>query len=213
MGKIAIIFIFIFIQFQLTNAQQFAENSWHSGKILLDTEDTLSGNLKFSLQNDVIQVEMNGSLQTFTSRKVLSFNFYDRFEQRERTYYTLPFTKVSNYKTPTFFELLAQGEAITLLGREALATQTTYNNYYNPYNPNPNFPTTYTFIKTSFYFLYKNGKIKPYDGTKKGLLVLLQDREKDIKEYLKNNKVRFENKEDIINLINYYNQQKAKNDK
>ena len=59
---------------------------------------------------------------------------------------------------------------------------------------------------TSF-FLYKNGKIVSYNGTKKGLLYLLRDREKDVKDYLKENRVNFENKHDLIDLIRYYNLQ------
>jgi hypothetical protein len=189
------------------SAQYIAENYWHIGKIYLDTGDTLAGNLKYNLSNEIIQIEQSNTLQTFTARKVLSFEFFDRSEQRDRAFYTLPFAKVANYKTPVFFELLLESDPITVLSREALVTQTSVMN--NPYAIGaPGIPVRQTFVKTSFFFLNKSGKLKPYDGTKKDLMIHLQDREKDIKDYLKNNRVRFDSKQDIVAIIDFYNKKK-----
>ncbi|MCU0444809.1 MAG: hypothetical protein MUE85_07805 [Microscillaceae bacterium] len=208
--KLGLILTFILVSISAGYAQYIAENYWHIGKIYLDTGDTLAGNFKFNLTNEVVQIEVNNTLQTFTARKVLSFEFFDRAEQRDRIFYTLPYPKVPNYKTPIFFELLLEGDAITVLSRETLVTQTTIVN--NPYFiGQPGVPMRQTFVKTNFYFLYKNGKIKPYDGTKKDLLLLLQDREKDVKDYLKNNRVRLDNRQDVVALIDFYNQKKKTN--
>lgn len=210
MQKQIIFFISLLLLSHFSFAQRFVEEAWHEGTVLLESGDSLQGNLKFNLSEEIIQVDMRGSLQTLTSRKVLSFKFFDRFDNRNRSYYTLPFSKVADYKTPTFFELLWQGDHITLLNREAFVTQTSTNPYYGGFGMRNNFPVTYSYIKNNFYFLYKNSKIKLFDGTKKGILILLQDREKDIKNYLKDNRVRFDNKQDMIRLIDFYNALKNK---
>jgi hypothetical protein len=209
MRKYSLIYIAISVLLlasSVLKAQRLAQDYWHEGKIVLE-DDTIGGNLKFNLENELIQIDKNGVLQTLTARKVLAFQFFDRYEQRERSYYALPYAKVSNYKTPTFFELLYQGESVTLLCREAWATQTTTLNN-NPYSPN--MPINIQYVKASFYLLYKNSKIRLFDGTKKGLLILLEDREADIKNYLKANRVRLDSKEDMTNLIDYYNTRKKK---
>ena len=208
MKNIAIfIFIIINLCFHLElQAQRFAQNYWHkNGKVKLTDGTIYEGELKYDLENELIQLQVNGVLKTLTSRKVGSFEYYDNFEQRDRYFYALPFAKVSGYKTPTFFELLMQDQPITLLVRESLTTQTDVIN--SPYTINRGATITRTVIKYDFFFLYKNGKIVSFNGTKKGLLYLLKNREKDIKNYLKENRVNFENKRDLIDIIRYYNLQ------
>jgi len=203
---VIIVITFCFVSKNETFAQGFAENYWHSGKVFLEEGDTLAGTLKFSLQEEVVQIETPTGLKTLTARNALAFYFLDRFEQRERYYYALPFPKVSNYPTPTYFELILQGDPITLLCRESMVVQTFINN--NPYAMNPGIPMRRNVLKHDFYLLYKSGKIVPFNGSKKGLLYLLRDRERDIKLYLKENRVNFESKQDMANIIDYFNSKK-----
>ncbi|GAB4396249.1 MAG: hypothetical protein OHK0053_09850 [Microscillaceae bacterium] len=188
------------------SAQAFAEESWQEGLIILEEGDTLRGEFKFDLQNELVQLQTQGSLKAFTSRKVLAFQFFDRYYGRDRFYFTLPYAKVSNYPTPTFFELVYQDQPLTLLCRESLVTQTFVNN--NPYVLGPNIPVTTTRVKCDFFFLDKNGRIRPFNGTKKGLLYLLKDREKDIKDFMEENRLRIDDKADMTRIIAYYNERK-----
>lgn len=194
----------------LLRAQVMADNYWQNGKVYLTSGDTLRGNFKFNLTNEVLQIEVRGTIKTFSARKILAFDFFDRIEQKKRYYYTLPYSKVSHYKTPSFFELLFQENPLTLLCREKLITQTVvYNNPYNTYPSNT--PIIQTRIKYEFYILKENGEIVPFNGTKKHLLYLLRDREKDIKTFLKENRISYTNKRDMIRVIDFYNFQKNKN--
>lgn len=203
--RIGLLLVFLFCVNAL-QAQRFAQNYWHDGLVILESGDTLQGKLKFDLENELVQLESRGTLQTLTSRKTLAFQFYDRYEQRDRYFYTLPYSKVSDYKTPTFFELAMQGDPISVLVRESLITQTFVNN--NPYTVRAGVPITRTSIKYDLYFLDPDGDIVSYNGTKKGLLYLLRSRENDIKEFLKENRIRYDSKLDIIKVIQYYNSKK-----
>lgn len=209
--KIISVFLFLVIAFLSSPAsgfaQYFAENYWHNGKIFLENEQVLEGKIKYNLENEIVQLETN-RLQTFTSRKVLSFQFYDANWQVERYFYNLPFAKVSNYETPTFFELLYQGEHVTLLCREDLVTQTFVNN--NPYAWNPGMPITRTSVRSKFYFLFKNGKIRAFQGGKRELLYLLRDRERTLKKYLKEQRINYDSRPDMVRVIEYYNSIKVK---
>lgn len=201
------IFILFFLSSEYVSAQAFAPNFWHEGTVTLQNGQIYTGNLKFDLDNEIIQVQSRNGHKTLTSRKVSSFEFYDKSLRQDRIYYTLPFAKVSNYKTPSFFELVAQGKPISILSREKLVNESiTANNGINRGFGGPTFVRTV--VKYDMFFLYSNGKIKSFNGTKKGLLYLLQDREKDVKEYMKANRVRLDDREDIVNLILYYNTKK-----
>lgn len=205
------IFVFFVISLFWANlaeiyAQRYAQDYWHkNGKVKLEDGSVYEGDLKFDLENEIVQLQVDGVLKTFTSRKIQAFEFFDTFEQKDRYYYALPYAKVSNYKTATFFELLLQDTPVSLLCRESLTTQTYTNN--SPYYVYQGPPITRTVIKNEYYFLYKNGNIALYDGTKKGLLYLLRDREKALKDYLRDNRVNFENKNHLMDLINFYNLQ------
>lgn len=199
--------ILTLISFQnLAFTQHFAQNYWNQGKVFLDSGDTLVGKIKYNLDNEVVQVQQL-TLKTFSSTNILGFEFLDTKNGVQRYYYTLPFKKVSNYETPTFFELLKEGEAITLLAREDLETRTITNT--NPYSPTAGMPFTTTRLKINLYFLYKNGRIKYYNNTKKALLLLLKDRERQIKEFIKQNNIKYDRPSDIIAIVNYYNKLKV----
>ena len=61
-----------------SNAQQFAFEFWHTGKVVIDSGDTLRGNLKYDMSNDILQVQIDKRLESFSSRKVLFFEIFDR---------------------------------------------------------------------------------------------------------------------------------------
>ncbi len=191
------------------SAQYFAENFWHKGELYFQEDeggDSLKGDLKYNLAENIVQLEVNSTLKTFTARKVLYFKIYDSKLDKERQFYSIPFNLSSDYKTPTFFELLKEGSPYTLFCREKLITQTTIAN--NPYYGTQGMPIVQNRIKFDYYLLsvYGSGEIRVrFFDDKKTLLLLLQDRENDIKEFMKENKTRFEVADNILDLISYYN--------
>ncbi|MCS6820556.1 MAG: hypothetical protein NZ551_01670 [Microscillaceae bacterium] len=207
--KIKFSFIIFFTAVSLPSgrawSQYFAEREWQNGSVFLE-EDTLIGNFKYELERETVIFESGGQLQTFSSRKVVGFQFYDNYYRKNRFFYTLPFAKRSNYKTPTFFELLYQGETVSLLCREQLTSRTQSVLTPNPWGIGvPNTIITYS-IKYDFYFLFnKNNQVKYFNSTKKDLLRLLPDQASALQNYLEKNKVRFNSPEDMTNLIAFYN--------
>ncbi len=194
---------------QIVQAQYFAPNVSHQGKVYLTNDEILEGIFTFDLENETVQISQRGLIKTLHATKVLSFEFFDKFERKTRYYYTLPFPKVSSYPIPTFFELVHQGEPLTLLSREKLVTQTRF--YNNPYSLGRDFPVTQTFVKYDFYLLKSNGKIIFLDNSRKGILSYFQDQEENLKEYMKQNRVQTELREDMAGLIDYYNSLKTNN--
>lgn len=212
MKKLFTLSIFIFYGYFNLYAQKqndSVEDYWHFGKVVLLTGDSIIGNFRFDLDKEILQVELKNTLQTYSARKIKSFRLYDRTAKKERHYMAMPFKKKSNYKTPTFFEVILQDNPITILGRETKLTDTvryissSMNNL--PLYSIPQKLRYYNGSIHNFYFLYPGGRIKAYDGKKKTLLSLLADRKKYIKIYLKENKVEVIKEQNFIDLIKYYN--------
>ena len=181
------------------HAQQYAFEFWHEGKIVLESGDTLKGNVKYDMQSDLLQIEINKRYDSYTARKVLFFEIFDQTVKNYRQFYSLPYSVGGSYKAPIFFELLTEGK-ITLLSRERLEYRT-YNSgfYYN---------STYTrmVLVNKFYLLKDIGNIEEFTGTKKAdWLDLMRPRGDDIEQYAKANRLDFEKKNELSAIVAYYN--------
>jgi hypothetical protein len=91
-------------------------------KRVLDTGDTLRGLIKYDLDKDIIQLQANNKLESYTARKVLLFEIFDETVKRYRNFYSLPYALAGQYKAPVFFELLQEGK-LTVLCREHWNTE------------------------------------------------------------------------------------------
>src|SRR6187455_400285 len=128
--RIVVCLLFSLISISVS-AQEFAFELWHTGKLILDSGDTLRGNIKYDLQNDLIQYQSKedpNKMESYTARKILFFEIFDGTVKRYRTFYSLPYSTGGQYKAPIFFELLEEGK-LTVLCREFLEYRTTSSTF------------------------------------------------------------------------------------
>ena len=183
-----------------TYSQNFPSEYWHSGKVLLMSGDTLKGEVKYNMTTDVVQFKTGERIQTFTSQKVLYFEIFDVTVEYFRRFITLPFNIRPNYKVPRIFELLQEGN-VTLLCREQIVEQTNSSNlYYSPYS---SFSTQR--LKYTYYFADKRGRLTEYTMKKRDLLIILKQRESQIKKFMSQNRLKADDKADLIRIVAYYN--------
>src|SRR5688572_280047 len=179
-------------------AQQFPSDLWHEGKIILLEGDTLKGNIKYDLQQDLVQYGVADQRTTaFSARKVLFFEIFDTSVRKYRQFFALPFTTSSGYRAPVFFELLEEGK-MTLLSRESVE----YRTYSSPY-----YMGSYSrlVLVYKYYFLDEKGNIAEFTGNKNDLLNLMNKKSEEVEKYIKANKLRFDDKYDFAKIVAYYN--------
>lgn len=179
-------------------AQQWPFELWHDGKIILLSGDTLKGLVKYDLQQGVVQYELpNVRVEAFTARKVLFFEIFDVTVQRYRRFFALPYNATMSYKTPVFFELLAEGP-ITLLAREALE----YRTYSAPY-----YAGSYSRLELvyTYYFFEADGDIVEFKVNKNDLLDRMKNKEDQVARYVKDNHLKYDEKYDLAKIVTYYN--------
>lgn len=178
--------------------QQFPFEIWHAGKTVLDTGDTLRGSLKYDLQSDILQVQINGRLESFTARKVLYFEIFDSTAKRYRMFYSLPYAATGIYKAPVFFELLAEGE-LTVLCREALEYRTTSSPFYY-------YGSFTRLVLVNKYFILKpNGNIEEFRGKKNDWYELMRNKQNEVEQFAKSNKLDLDEKYELLRIVEYYN--------
>lgn len=179
-------------------AQEFPSEYWHDGKIVLEGGDTLRGLIKYDLDRDLIQYNIpDRKTEAYTARKVIHFEIFDTTTKRYRQFYTLPYVMTGTYKTPIFFELLEEGK-LTLLARETIEYRTMGSPYfYGSYSR--------AVLVFKYYFLNEDGAIQPFTGTKNDLFQMMGNRSKDVEDFIRANRLKFEDKEDFSRIIEFYN--------
>ncbi|MDZ4716202.1 MAG: hypothetical protein SH819_12110 [Cytophagales bacterium] len=179
-------------------SQQFAFEYWHDGKIVLERGDTLKGSIKYDLQNDLLQFAYAGRLESYTARKVLSFEIFDQTTKRYRQFYSIPYTTSAAYKAPVFFELLVEGK-FTLLCRESIEYRSYSNTFYS-------YGTATRLVLVYHFFLLKeNGTIQPFVGKRSDLVAMMGNNGSMVQKYIKANKLDITDRNDFTQIISYYN--------
>ena len=180
------------------NAQEWAFELWHDGKMVLVSGDTLKGLIKYDLQQDLVQYNnKRGNIQAYTARKILFFEIFDTTIEQYRQFYALPYDASTGYRAPVFFELLAEGK-MTLLSRESLEYRTVSSPYY--YGSYSRLVLVY-----KYYLLEENGTIVEFVGKKSELMTMMGKRADAVENYIKENKLKIDNREDFTKIVAYYN--------
>lgn len=193
---------FLFLAFLMiglaAQAQQWPFEFWHEGRIVLLEGDTLKGTIKYDPEKDIVQFSDNAQkVEAFSARKVLFYEIFDVTINRYRQFFALPYSATSTYKAPVFFELLEEGK-MTLLSREALE----YRSYNSPY-----YIGSYSklILVYKYFFLQENGDITEFIGNKNDLLDLMGKRSEEVEKYMKTNKLKYDDKDDLVKIVTYYN--------
>jgi hypothetical protein len=180
------------------HAQQWPFELWHEGKIILETGDTLIGLVKYDLQQDLIQYNaQRGNIEAYTARKVLYFEIFDTTVGQYRNFYALLYNTTAAYRAPVFFELLVEGK-MTFLVRENLENRTYSSPYY--YGSYSRLVLVY-----KYYLLQENGVITEFVGKKSDLLELMGRRANDVDAYIRENKLKVDDRDDFVKIVAYYN--------
>ncbi|HEY8511641.1 MAG TPA: hypothetical protein VIL31_06770 [Cyclobacteriaceae bacterium] len=180
------------------NAQKWPFELWHEGRIVLVDGDTLKGRVKYDLMQDLVQFDRpNRPAEVFTPRKVLFFEIYDKTVNKYRSFFALPYNATTGYRTSIFFELMEEGN-LTLLAREALE----YRTYNSPYYFGS---FSRQVLVHKYFFLEEDGAIVEFDGNRSDLLALMGNKAESVEKYMKENRLRFEEKYDLAQIVAYYN--------
>jgi hypothetical protein len=180
------------------SAQKWPFELWHEGKIILVNGDTLRGRVKYDLMQDLVQFDTpNRPAEVFTPRKVLYFEIFDKTVNKYRSFFALPYNATTGYRTSIFFELMEEGN-LTLLAREALE----YRTYNSPYYFGS---FSRQVLVNKYFFLEEDGAIVAFEGNRNDLLALMGNKAESVEKYMKENRLRFEEKYDLAQIVSYYN--------
>jgi len=178
-------------------SQEFPSEIWHNGKMVLVSEDTLVGKIKYDLTRDIVQVEVRDNTFTYSAQKIFFFEIFDKTTESYREFYVLPYGLVTSYKAPVIFEVLVRGN-ITLLSREFIGIK----NVQNPYSFGS---YSQKILEYYYYFLDREGSITKFTTKKRDLFTITAKKQDQVMEFMKANKLNHESRNDLVRIINFYN--------
>ena len=200
--KIFLTFIFsLFFSFSV-QAQVFPSEIWHRGKAVLVSGDTLEGLIKYDLEKDAIQLkEASDRVYAFSAQKLFYFQLFDTGIKSYRHFYSLPLEVSRGYSVPMLFEVLYEGR-LTLLAREKIVAAESMEKVTDlSLLPND----VRLLLAFDFFFLEKDGTIRSYIPKKRRLLSIMDRKYKEVKKYIRRNKLRHDDMSDLVRITAYYN--------
>lgn len=200
--SIALFLLIVLIPFSDTLAQYFPSEVWHEGQVTLLSGEKLDGKIKYNFEADLIQINVNNRIQTFSARKILFFEIMDEEIGRYRQFYALPFNIRPNYRVPMIFEVLYEN-TLSLMSREKIVQEAVpqfgYFNYLG------NGPATRFRLDFDYYFLNAQGEITPYTEKKDDLYQILSKHRDKVEQYVKENRLKHDRHRDLVRITAYYN--------
>lgn len=183
-------------------AQTFPSEVWHEGKVVLIDQQEHQGMVKYDLETDIVQVNDEKTIRTFSSKKILYFEIFDQSVDSYRQFYALPYAVSPGYETPILFEVLHEGRPLSLLAREAITTETIpqYSYYYGRSNYYSRYKLVY-----EFYFFNEKQGIRRYQMKKKELLRLMDRKSSEVRKFINDHNLRVDRRRDLERITSYYN--------
>jgi hypothetical protein len=202
MIKYLYLLLFVGLGSLTASAQYFPSQIWHEGELTLLDGEKLRGKVKYNLEADVVQLNTTNTVQTYSARKILFFEFYDQEYGRYRQFYALPYEGTSNYRVPRLFEVLHEN-TLTLLCREEIVQDNVPQfGYYNYYG---NRMGTRQRLDFNYFFLDRKGEIVRYSQKKDDLYDIMDNHQREVRKYMKQNRLKHDRQGDLVRITAYYN--------
>ena len=227
--------LFLFLTIGLVQAQ-IQDDLWFDGVVYLENGNAVEGKISYysDQKTGLLQVNIGDKILSYDAKQIISFDIFDDKLGINRRFYSLPFKRPGeNYDIMLFFEASYEGTHLSLLSKTVwrAETRTTnpysyrYGGYYIPtwYN-DPYMPRSYSVMVPyeTLYLVSPKSEIERYaeptpinsrriryrNSDYELLLNMVRDKRGKIEAYVKENKLNYREKADLVKIIGYYNKLK-----
>ncbi|MBT1703082.1 hypothetical protein [Chryseosolibacter indicus] len=169
---------------------------WHEGTVVFHSGDTINCKLRFTriASEGLIQVLQNHQIRIFTVKDVSSFSYFDKKQNRTRTFFSLPIQPdLVSRKHEVFLEHIYSSDKFCILNYKTLGYKET--SLFNPFQKK-------RVVNKPYVFSNATGDILPM--SRENVLLLMQEKKKNIISYLNTNNIKLKSLPDFIDLLEYH---------
>lgn len=186
-----------------SSAQDFSTNVWHSGVVDLNSGESIRGQLKYDLKDERVLLIVNNQVKAYPVNIVESFSIKDALSNQSRIFFSIPHTLYNDYSRNHFFELLSEGQ-MSLLSRQEIVMRKVRYDVTNGYlYSNRNYPVPHE--EENYFLMDSEGGISACGNTNKDVIEFFSDYSKEIKAFIRSNKLDVNFRYDMMHVIEYYN--------
>ncbi|WP_207435550.1 hypothetical protein [Sabulibacter ruber] len=189
-------------------------DQWPQGRVYLTSGDSVSGKITYHRAEDMIKINKpDGSVVAYSPVAVRGFEAIDNDGRYRRVFVTQRWNLGNDYSdflAPAFFEQIVIGN-YGLLKRETMTRRDISrdpmyrSNYYYPYGGYPMGGPMYVEQRLDNYFiLMPSGKVKELRNVKKDLEVIFGKKDRVMKDYIKQNKLKYTSLPDLAKIVSYF---------
>ena len=186
---------------EATKGSTYYADYWSRGTISLKNGQILEDKrLMYDIQNEIIELNIDKSIYIVTTREVSEFAWFDeRMNEDYKFVSSDKFTFDENkVKIKTFCRVLEEGEIGLISLKESKLVKANYNQVLDVGEKADKIVQ-----ETSFYYL-KYGQAILIPKSKKKFLELFEDKQAEIKKYMKSNNFNHTSVIGLVRTVQYY---------
>ena len=183
-------------------AQQFSADVWHWGELDLVNGQTLKGKIKYNLQDEHVLLIANNVVTAYPINKIQAFAIRDAISAEDRVFYAIPHTLYNNYERNHFFELLSDGQ-VSLLTRQEIVRKIRYDASGAYLYGSRSYPVLEE--EENYFLMDDQGNITSCGNSNREILEYFTDKSKELKEFIKTNKLNVARRNEMVYVVEYYN--------
>lgn len=189
----------------------FDTDGWLYGKVMLSTGDSLTGALIYHPSKDIVQVASDsGKIMSFSPVNVNYFEVNGVYRgkiQLFRSLYWDQGRQHDDFRKPVFFEQVCNGKMVLIKRYTDLAPTQTDRVSREPAKPvaYPHFISISEELKEEYFVLLPDENILPIRNRKRDLLRLFGGQSGKVKQFVRSNKLDYNDPKHIVTIVDYYN--------
>ena len=178
----------------------YLDDRWNQGTIWLKNKKIIKNYLlKFDIENQWMEVKFDNDIKLLDLRWIKSFEWVD--DEAKRSYFvsTSQYNFEDGVQRLGVFEVLSEGQLSLVTKTD---TELREPNYVPALDMGDMDAKIY---KVEKLFIVVDDVVKPFPKKRSEFLALFGDKSTKIEDYSKINKLKFRDKEDALQMFNYYN--------
>ncbi len=176
----------------------YLENEWLTGKIFLENKKSIEAALKFDIYSNRVLFQKDGQVMELKNNiSGFTLNNVDReVSDISQPVFVNGYPPIGTQTANSIYQLIADGNVKLLkFYKKTISEDREYDSSL----------ITREYRSVRFYYIYKNNTLQQIQPSKKSLLKLFQDHEKEVEDYFKANTIDFKSDVDLQKLFGWYN--------
>ena len=184
-----------------TTGSIYIAEDWYSGSLeLIDGRVVANYPLKYNIRNNEIEINTEEGVRIVNYSMIKDFAWMNTTKGVELFQNCDSYTKNNEDLNLTgFFQVLVDGKTKLFIKSKIDLVESNYNVAMNAGSKSDKF------VKKDEYYIYKDEQLHKILKSKGSVLNVLKDKKKEVKNYAKNNDLKFRVIEDLVKIIEYYN--------